>query len=157
MLSWQAQWWLIIWQLVCKFSLSFGLPRCLIMFWSQAYNNIKSTLLIKPSLSDVPSYISRLPLRTVPAPCRCWSMSRHRQVLNGAVAAIIAPRLNYICLYKPFQHGNQIGSAGLLSALWLVSRGSSRQRSCTKLKYPLYGEMTPMHTKWLIAENQPIR
>lgn len=83
-------------------------------------------------------------------------LSRHWQVLNGAVAAIIAQRLNYICLHKPFQHGNQIHSAGLLSALWLVSRGSSLQRSCTKLKYPLYGKMTPMHTKWLIAENQAI-
>lgn len=46
------------------------------------------------------------------------------QVLNGPVAALIVAQLNYICLHKPFQHGDQIRSAGLLSAAWLVSRGS---------------------------------
>lgn len=84
---------------------------------------------------------------------QCW-LAAGRDA--GAVAAVIETGLNYICLHKPFQHGNQILSAGLLSALWLVSRGSRLQRSCTKLKYPLYGKMTPIHTKWLMAENQTI-
>lgn len=48
------------------------------------------------------SYIRPLHLCTLPARCRCWRTSRGRQVLNGAVAAIIAARLNYICLHKPF-------------------------------------------------------
>lgn len=38
------------------------------------------------------------------------------QVLNGPVAALTVAQLNYICLHKPFQHGDQIHSAGLLSA-----------------------------------------
>lgn len=70
--------------------------------------------------------------------------------------AVIATWLNYICPHTPLQHGNQIHSAGLLSALWLLSRGSSLQRSCTKLKYPLYVKMIPMHRQWEMAENQSI-
>lgn len=85
------------------------------------------------------SYTSPLHFCIMLTRCRCWRTSRDGQVLNGALAAVIAAWLNYICLHKPFQHGNQIHSAGLRSALWLVSRGSSLQRSCTKLKYPLCG------------------
>lgn len=102
------------------------------------------------------SHISPLHLCTTLGRCRCWRTSRDGPLLNGAVAAVIATWLNYICPHKPLQHRNQIHSAGLLSALWLVSRGSSLQRSCTKLKYPLYGKIIPMHRQWEMAENQNI-
>ena len=47
-------------------------------------------------------------------------------------------------------------SVRFLSALLLVSKGSSLQNCCTKLKYPLYGKTTHTHKKELVAENQTI-
>lgn len=115
-------------------SSSSGPARCVVMFWVAGPQQLLVHCAHKAH--SVERNVTHRPTAFL---CSADSLQvlGDEQVLNGALAAVMATWLNYICLHKPFQHGNQIHSAGLRSALWLVSRGSSLQRSCTKLKYPL--------------------